>query len=60
MLHCSTGENENWLKEADLDFFARGPSESGEAGDSASGAVVQVSATCFYSGAYMYCVCTIM
>ncbi len=37
-----TGD-ESWLKEADMDFFARGPSETADAvTDAASSAVVQV------------------
>ena len=35
--------DESWLKEADMDFFARGPSETADAvKDVASSAVVQV------------------
>ena len=41
-----TGD-ESWLKEADLDFFARGPSETADSViNAASGAVVQVSTVC--------------
>lgn len=41
---CCAGD-ESWLKEQDLDFFARGPAETADAGQAAdgSGAVVVVS-----------------
>ena len=40
---CVVAGDESWLKEADLDFFARGPSEgSGPAVPDGSGAVVTV------------------
>lgn len=40
---CVVAGDESWLKEADLDFFARGPSEgSGPAAPDGSGAVVTV------------------
>ena len=43
MSRCIVAGDESWLKEADLDFFARGPSESsGPAAPDGSGAVVTV------------------